>query len=251
MTAVPSRFRLMPQGPVPHTAMVLAAGLGQRMRPLTQTRPKPLIRVGGRPLIDWVFEHLADAGVEKAVVNVHYLADQLEAHLKRAETQVQVIVSDEREQLLETGGGVAKALPLIDADPFYVINADNLWVDGAANALRQLASQWDDRTMDALLLLVPYARAEGYEGAGDFHMDQMGRLRRRVERRLAPHVFSGIQILSKRLFTDLPEGPFSLNLLYDRAIEAGRLFGAQHAGLWYHVGTAAAIEETEAALARA
>lgn len=251
MTALPSRFRLMPQGPIPTTAMVLAAGLGQRMRPLTRTRPKPLIRVGGRPLIDWVIDHLADAGVGTAVVNVHYLADQLEAHLKRADERLRIMISDEREQLLETGGGVAKALPLIDADPFYVINADNLWVDGAANALRQLASQWDDSVMDALLLLVPYARAEGYEGAGDFHMDQMGRLRRRVERRLAPYVFSGIQILSKRLFTDLPEGPFSLNLLYDRAMEAGRLFGAQHAGLWYHVGTASAIEETEAALARA
>ncbi len=251
MTAVPTRFRLIPKGPVPATAMVLAAGLGQRMRPLTQTRPKPLIRVGGRALIDWVIDHLADAGVGTAVVNVHYLADQLEDHLKRRDERVRIIISDERDQLLETGGGVAKALPLINADPFYVINADNLWIDGAANALRQLASQWDDRVMDALLLLVPYARAEGYEGAGDFHMDQMGRLRRRVERRLAPYVFSGVQILSKRLMADVPEGPFSLNLLYNRAIESGRLFGAQHAGLWYHVGTAAAIDETEAALARA
>jgi MurNAc alpha-1-phosphate uridylyltransferase len=231
--------------------MVLAAGLGKRMRPLTATRPKPLIEVRGAALIDHALERLSAAGVERAVVNVHYMADRLEAHLKRRNHGLEIIVSDERALLLETGGGVAKALPLIDCDPFIVVNSDNLWIDGARPSLVALAERWDPERMDALLLLVPLARGIGYQGLGDFHMDPSGRLSRRRERRVAPYVFSGVQLLSHRLFADVPSGPFSLNLVYDRALATGRLFGLSHGGLWFHVGTPEAVGETEAAIALA
>jgi MurNAc alpha-1-phosphate uridylyltransferase len=229
--------------------MVLAAGLGKRMRPLTATRPKPLVEVAGATLIDHALRRLAAAGIPSAVVNVHYMADRLEAHLARRNPGLDIRISDERAQLLETGGGVARALPLIEGDPFFVINSDNLWIDGARPSLRALAEAWDASRMDALLLLVPLARATGYEGQGDFHMDPAGRLSRRRERRVAPHVFSGIQLLARRLFEEVPEGPFSLNLLYDRALAEGRLFGLSHGGLWFHVGTPEAVGETETALA--
>lgn len=235
----------------PSAAMVLAAGLGRRMRPLTATRPKPMIEVGGRPLIGWVFDHLARAGVRDAVVNVHHFADQLEAYTRGRNDGLRMLISDERDRLMETGGGVTRALPQIASDPFYVINADNLWVDGPIGALDQLALGWRADRMDALLLLVPFARAQGYSGRGDFHMDQLGRLRRPAERRIAPYVFSGVQILNRRLFEDAPDEPFSLNRLYDRAILEGRAFGVVHGGLWYHVGTPAAVADTEEALARA
>jgi MurNAc alpha-1-phosphate uridylyltransferase len=235
----------------PPVAMVLAAGLGKRMRPLTATRPKPLVEVAGATLIDHALRRLREAGVHRAVVNVHYMADRLEAHLKRRSHGLEIRVSDERAQLLETGGGVARALALIDCDPFIVVNSDNLWIDGARPSLAALAERWDDARMDALLLVVPLARAMGYEGLGDFHMDAAGRLARRRERRVAPYVFSGIQILSRRLFAQAPAGPFSLNLLYDHALASGRLFGQSHGGLWFHVGTPEAVGETEAALALA
>lgn len=234
---------------MPRTAMVLAAGLGKRMRPLTATRPKPLVEVAGATLIDHALRRVADAGVPNAVVNVHYMADRLEAHLARRNPGLDIRISDERAQLLETGGGVARALPLIVGDPFFVINSDNLWIDGARPSLRALAEAWDASRMDALLLLVPLARATGYEGQGDFHMDPAGRLSRRRERRVAPYAFSGIQLLARRLFEEVPVGPFSLNLLYDRALAEGRLFGLSHGGLWFHVGTPEAVGETETALA--
>ena len=164
---------------VPKTAMVLAAGLGKRMRPLTASRPKPLIEVAGRPLLDHVVERLKAAGVEKVVVNVHYLASAVEAHLAKYSCGLDVAISDERALLLETGGGMVKAAPLIDCDPFLVVNSDNLWIDGPADTLKLLASHWDGAKMDALLLLVPHARAENHAGRGDFHMDKTGRLRRR------------------------------------------------------------------------
>ena len=236
---------------VPHTAMMMAAGLGKRMRPLTATKPKPLIEVGGKPLLDHVLEKLSAAGVSKVVVNVHYLADAVEAHLASRAHGVHVVISDERNLLMETGGGLVQAAPLIDADPFLAINSDNLWVDGPADTLKLLASHWDDSRMDALLLLVPLARAENHRGMGDFHMDRTGRLRRRDRSRVAPFVYTGVQMVSKRLLRDAPEGPFSTNVLWDRAIEEGRCFGAVHQGLWFDVGTPGSIPMTEAALENA
>lgn len=245
----PLALRPNPAVAVPGCAMVLAAGLGKRMRPLTATRPKPLIEIAGRSLLDRTLDHLRGGGVARAVVNVHYLADRIEAHLKARSQQLDIVISDERARLLETGGGVVKALPLIDCDPFLVVNADNLWVDGPVDMLRLLAQRWNPHEMDALLLLVPLARATGYEGRGDFLMDAAGRLQRRREPRVAPYVFSGAQILSKSLFDGEPEEPFSLNRIYDRAIARGRLFGVMHQGLWFHVGTPRAIGVTEALLA--
>jgi MurNAc alpha-1-phosphate uridylyltransferase len=236
---------------VPRTAMVMAAGLGKRMRPLTATKPKPLIEVGGKPLLDHVLDKLRAAGVKKVVVNVHYLADAVEAHLVSRSHGLEVVISDERKLLMETGGGMVQADALIDSDPFIAVNSDNLWVDGPADTLKLLASHWDDAKMDALLLLVPLARAENHKGMGDFHMDRTGRLRRRDRSHVAPFVFTGIQMVSKRLLRDSPEGPFSTNVLWDRAIEEGRCFGAVHQGLWFDVGTPKSIPMTEAALENA
>jgi MurNAc alpha-1-phosphate uridylyltransferase len=218
------------------------------MRPLTTTRPKPLIEVNGKALLDHVLEKLRVAGVKKVVVNVHYLADALEAHLRSRPHELEVVISDERDLLMETGGGLVQAAPLIDADPFLALNSDNLWIDGPADSLKLLASQWDDSRMDALLLLVPQARALNHKGVGDFHMDRAGRIRRRAKSHVAPFVFTGIQIVSKRLLQDAPEGPFSTNILWDRAIEEGRCFGAVHQGLWFDVGTPQSIQLTETAL---
>jgi len=245
------RLRAEVPAEVPHTAMVMAAGLGKRMRPLTATKPKPLIEVGGKPLLDHVLERLRAAGVKKVVVNVHYLADAVEAHLISRANGLDIVISDERGLLMETGGGLVQAEPLIDCDPFLAVNSDNLWVDGPADTLRLLASHWDNARMDALLLLVPLARAENHKGMGDFHMDREGRLRRRDRSHVAPFVFTGIQMISKRLLRDAPEGPFSTNILWDRAIEEGRCFGAVHQGLWFDVGTPKSIPMTEAALENA
>ena len=242
------RLRAEVPAEVPTTAMVMAAGLGKRMRPLTATRPKPLIEVGGKALLDHVLEKLRTAGVRKVVVNVHYLAEALEAHLISRQHGLDVVISDERDLLMETGGGLVKAAPLIDCDPFLALNSDNLWIDGPADTLKLLSSQWDDSNMDALLLLVPLARALNHQGMGDFHMDRTGRLRRRERSHVAPFVFTGIQIVSKRLLRNAPEGPFSTNLLWDRAMEEGRCFGAVHHGLWFDVGTPQSIRLTETAL---
>jgi N-acetyl-alpha-D-muramate 1-phosphate uridylyltransferase len=242
------RLRAEVSAEVPSTAMIMAAGLGKRMRPLTATRPKPLIEVGGKALLDHVLEKLRTAGVTKVVVNVHYLPEALEAHLMSRNHGLEVVISDERGLLMETGGGLVKAAPLIDSDPFLALNSDNLWIDGPADTLRLLASQWDGEKMDALLLLVPLARALNHAGMGDFHMDRTGRLRRRERSHVAPFVFTGIQMVSKRLLRDAPDGPFSTNLLWDRAIEEGRCFGAVHQGLWFDVGTPQSIQLTETAL---
>jgi MurNAc alpha-1-phosphate uridylyltransferase len=238
-----------PGGAVPETAMVMAAGLGKRMRPLTATRPKPLIEVGGNPLIDHVFDRLRAAGVKRAVVNMHYLADALEAHLKNRAKDIEIIISDERARLMETGGGLIHARALLGDKPVLVVNSDNLWVDGPADAIRELAALWDDARMDALLLLVPSARAANHRGRGDFTLAADGRITgRRGRRSVAPFVFTGVQILSPRLFVDAPEGPFSTNLFWDRAIETGRAFGVVHQGLWFDVGTPEAIPRTEAVI---
>jgi len=233
---------------VPDTAFVLAAGLGKRMRPLTATRPKPLVEVAGKALIDHVLDHLRAAGVFKIVVNVHYLGDALEAHLKARAKDFDVKISDERKQLMETGGGLIQAEPMIGADPFLVVNSDNYWIDGPADTLHLLASLWRDADMDALLRLVPQARAGNHGGQGDFHMRADGRLVRRETGKVAPFVFTGIQIISKRMLRDAPDGPFSTNILWDRAIAEGRCFGAVHQGLWFDVGNPAAIKATERAL---
>jgi len=242
----PLAIRPDPATAVPEVAMVMAAGLGKRMRPLTATRPKPLVEVAGKPLIDHCFERLKEAGVKRAVVNVHYLADALEAHLKKRSQGLEIIISDERAQLLDTGGGLLHALPLIDADPFFAVNSDNLWIDGAVNSLRLLASNWDDERMDALLLLVPQARANCHSGQGDFHMSANGAVRRKKPGTVAPFVFTGVQMVSKRLCEgELPDGPFSTNLLWDRAIAKGRCFGVAHQGLWFDVGTPINVRKTE------
>jgi MurNAc alpha-1-phosphate uridylyltransferase len=245
-TQRPLAIRPEPQVAVPEVALVMAAGLGKRMRPLTATRPKPLVEVAGKMLIDHCFDRLRAAGVKRAVVNVHYLADALEAHLANRVKGIDIIVSDERSQLLETGGGLIKALPLIDADPFFVVNSDNLWVDGPLDSLRLLASSWDDARMDALLLLVPLARANCHTGQGDFHMGATGALRRKKSGAVAPFVYTGIQMVSKRLCEEpVPDGPFSTNILWDRAIAKGRCFGAVHQGLWFDVGTPGNVAKTE------
>lgn len=228
------------------TAMILAAGLGKRMRPLTAAQPKPLVRVAGKALIDHALDRLAEAGIAKAVVNVHYLADALEAHVLARRTP-SVTVSDERALLLETGGGMAKALPLLP-DPFFALNADNIWLDGPKNAFHDLSRRWDPEAMDALLLVVPHARAANFAGAGDFHMDPLGRLSRRRDGRIAPFIYTGIQLVSHRLMRDAPEGPFGTMVLWERAIAEGRLYGLSFTGQWYEVGTPQAIRPTEEAL---
>lgn len=245
-------LRPNPDAAVPETAMIMAAGLGKRMRPLTATRPKPLVEVAGRALIDHVFDRLRGAGVKRAVVNVHYFADILEAHLKARVKGIDVVVSDERKLLMETGGGIVQARDVIGDKPFLVVNSDNLWVDGPIDAIRQLSQLWDDERMDALLLMVPLARANGHRGQGDFRLDAHGRIiERRKPGRMAPFVYTGVQILSPRVIKDWPEGAFSTNLFWNRAIAAGRAWGAVHQGLWFDVGTPAAIGTTEATLADA
>lgn len=236
---------------VPRTAMVMAAGLGKRMRPLTATKPKPLVSVAGKPLIDHALSMLASSGVKRAVVNVHYLADAMEAHLARNKHGLDIVISDERDALLETGGGLIKALPLIDSDPFLQVNSDNLWVNGPINAITLLAERWDDATMDALLLMVPLARAHCHTGGGDFHMDAAGKISRRKPARIAPFVYTGLQMLSKRLIVDPPSPAFSTNIFWNRAIEAGRAYGVVHQGLWFEVGEPKAIGAAEAILADA
>ena len=239
-----------PGGHVPKTAMVMAAGIGKRMRPLTATRPKPLVEVAGKALIDHVLDRLRAAGVERVIVNVHYLADSLEAHLVRHADGLEILISDEREALLETGGGLVKALDLIGGDPVLVVNSDNLWLDGPVDAIKLLASRWDEAAMDALLLLVPLARAHNHGGSGDFYLAADGRITaRRTPGRVAPFTYTGVQIVHPRLIADWPEGAFSTNLFWDRAIEAGRAYGQVHQGLWFDVGTPGAIAKTEALLA--
>ncbi|MGA8156465.1 MAG: nucleotidyltransferase family protein [Rhodoplanes sp.] len=231
----------------PRRAMVLAAGLGTRMRSLTEARPKPLVAVGGKPLIDHVLDKLAAAGVETAVVNVHYFADQIEQHLAGRHAP-QLVISDERGGLLGTGGGVAKALPQLGDEPFFHVNSDTIWIDGVTPNLRRLAHAFDVNAMDALLLLAPTTTSIGYSGLGDFAMTADGRLRRRAEREVVPFVYAGVAVLSPALFADAPEGVFPLTQLFRRAEEAGRLHGLRLEGMWMHVGTPEAVAAAEAAI---
>src|SRR5215470_1051682 len=231
----------------PRRAMVLAAGLGQRMRPLTDSTPKPLIEVGGKALIDHVLDRLAAAGVQEAVLNVHYLADQIEQHVK-ARRKPKTVISDERSVLLDTGGGVVKALPLLGQEPFYVVNSDTIWIEGVQANLASLAGAFDPHRMDAVLLLAPTAGSIGYGGRGDFLMTPEGRLERRGERDVAPFVYAGTALVASNLLAGAPAGAFSLNRMFDRAIEAGRLYGLRLEGTWMHVGTPDAIKAAEAAI---
>jgi MurNAc alpha-1-phosphate uridylyltransferase len=228
-------------------AMVLAAGLGTRMRPLTDTLPKPLVPVAGKALIDHVLDRLADAGVTQAVVNVHHKADQIEAHLK-GRTRPNIVISDERGELLDTGGGVVKALAKLGAEPFFHMNSDTLWIEGVTPNLSRLAAQFDAADMDILLLLASTATSIGYDGRGDFAMAPDGRLSRRAEREVAPFVYAGAAILAPAPFADAPKGAFSLNRLFDRTADTGRLHGMRLDGTWMHVGTPAAIKAAEAAI---
>ena len=232
----------------PRTAMVLAAGLGERMRPLTARIPKPLVPVAGKPLIDHVLDRLAAAGVERAVVNVHYLADLIERHLA-GRTRPRIAISDERAKLLNTGGGVVKALGAIGSEPFIHVNSDTIWIDGVKPNLERLAEAFDPARMDALLLLAPVSTSIGYSGRGDFTMAADGRLKRRPERDVAPFVYAGAAILRPELFKDAPAGAFPLTALFNRAEESGRLHGLRLEGVWMHVGTPQAIAEAEAAIA--
>lgn len=230
------------------TAMVLAAGLGTRMRPLTDDRPKALVEVGGKALIDHVLDRLAAAGVGRAVVNVHYFADRLEAHL-RPRTAPAVVISDEREQLLETGGGLKKARPLLGEAPVLVANIDSVWTEPSVPAVERLAAAWDPGVMDALLLVVPLARASGFEGAGDFFLHDDARLSFRDQADAAPYAFMGLHLTKPELVDAEPEGPFSLTRVWRRLAADGRLHGLAFDGFWMHVGDPAARDAAEARLA--
>lgn len=226
-------------------AMVLAAGLGIRMRPLTNDRPKPLVEVAGKALIDYSLDRLREAEVETAVVNAHYLADQISGWAKR-QTSPQIILSDERDYVLDTGGGIAKALPLLGPQPFFVLNSDSFWIDGKIPALQRLRSAWDDKVMDCLLLLCPVAQTTGYDGQGDFLLKEDGRLVR--QRGFPALAYIGGYLVHPRLFKNAPMGKFSMNLLWDEAISRDRLHGLSHDGKWLHVGTPEAIGLAEAEL---
>lgn len=232
------------------TAMVLAAGLGKRMRPLTDIAPKPLVRLKGKPLIDHVLDRLAAGGISEAVVNVHYKADQIEDHLA-GRTRPRIVISDERDALLDTGGGVVRALPLLGGAPFLIHNSDSVWLEGIGSNIARLIQAFDAKRMDSLMLVALGASSLGYEGQGDFVMAPDGLLARRGESRQAPFVFTGVSIAHPRLFDSAPEGAFSLNILWDRAIREGRLYGLRLEGAWMHVGTPEAVDEAEQWIDRA
>lgn len=225
-------------------AMVLAGGLGLRMRPLTLDMPKPLVTLAGKALLDHVLDRLADAGIETAVVNVHYLPEQIERHVADRKSP-KVLISDEREQLLDTGGGVMKALKLLGPDPFVICNSDSISIPANSASLARLTAEFDSEKMECLMLLATAANSIGYDGNGDFHMTPDGLLKRRREREIAPFAFTGTSIAHPRLFKAAPKGPFSLNRLWDEAIEARRLYGIRQDGQWMHLGSPAALREAE------
>lgn len=230
----------------PTKAMVLAAGLGLRMRPLTDKMPKPLVPVAGRPLLDHVLDKLAQAGVTEAVVNVHYLGGQIIDHVA-GRTLPRAIISDERDQVLGTGGGVVKALPLLGDAPFYHVNSDTLWIDGVRSNLARLAENFDPARMDIMLLMAPTASSIGYGGRGDYAMLPDGTLRKRKENQVVPFVYAGAAIMSPRIFAGAPTGEFSLTKMFDRANEQDRLYGLRLDGVWMHVGTPDAVQLAEEA----
>jgi MurNAc alpha-1-phosphate uridylyltransferase len=231
----------------PTVAFVLAAGLGQRMRPLTAERPKPLVPLAGKPLIDHVLDRLAENGIERVIVNLHYLSAKLEAHLK-PRVRPQIELSHERERLLDTGGGISKVLDRLGAQPFLVHNSDSVWIEGMGSNLERLFAAWDDEDMDCLLMLAPVISSVGYDGLGDFGMDPEGRVARRAEGGVAPFAFSGVSLCHPRIFDGSPDGAFSLNVLWDRLIESKRLFGLRMEGIWMHVGTPESVKAAERCL---
>ena len=235
----------MTTGFVPTHAMVLAAGLGQRMRPITDTLPKPLVVIGGKSMLDHALDRLADIGVTDAVVNVHHLAGMIERHLARRQSP-RIVISDERAELLETGGGVTKALPHLGDQPFFHLNSDSLWTEHGQSNLLCLAQAWEPARMDMLLMLAQTCRSMGYDGAGDFHLAADGALMRRKPGETVPHIYAGVAILKPGLLGGAPRGRWSLNLLFDKLIAQGRLFGHVMSGEWLHVGTPDAIGEAEA-----
>jgi N-acetyl-alpha-D-muramate 1-phosphate uridylyltransferase len=231
-----------------HRAMILAAGLGTRMAPLTLHTPKPLIKLAGKALIDHAIDRLRAGGVDFIVVNVHYKADQLIEHLNKRRAQqdgLEIVISDETGELLDTGAGVFKALPHFEGEPFFTYNSDSLWVEGMGSTLARMQARWNSETMDALMLLAPCATAIGYDGRGDFEMDAWGHITRRPEMNIAPFVWTGVQIVQPNLFKDAPQGRFSINRQWDRSINAGRLWGVRLDGVWIHVGTPQGLEEAE------
>ncbi len=231
----------MRQG-MPAIAMVMAAGFGTRMRPLTLSLPKPLIKVAGKPLIDHTLDLLAESGVEEAVVNSHYLAELLEGHLRERKSPPRIIISRE-DVVLETGGGIKNSLHILGGNPFFVLNSDVICINGKEPVLQRLSQNWDAAKMDALLLLHKVTDAVGYDGKGDFFIESDGGLRRRAENEIAPYVFTGIQIIHPRLFNDSPDGPFSLNVLYNKNLP--RIGAIIHDGAWLHVGDQPGIDQAE------
>jgi len=231
-------------GCMPTHAMVLAAGMGERMKPITETIPKPMIPVNGRPLIDRAIDRLEEAGIRNVTVNLHHLGQLIEDHLKERSGPA-ILFSPEGERL-DTGGGVKNALALLRDGPFFVANGDIMWLNGSENALHRMCAFWDDKKMDGLLLVHSTVDAYGYEGRGDFCVDPDGLLSRRPESEVSPYLFTGVQLLHPRLFKGTPDGAFSLNLLYDRAMAEGRLYGLVHDGEWFHVGTPEGLAEAEA-----
>lgn len=234
--------------PVPKRAMLLAAGLATRLKHLRQNGPKALLNVGGRTLLDYALDKLEDAGVEEVMINLHYKGEMIRDHLaKEPRKKLKIEFSDESDKLLDTGGGIAKALDFFHDEPFYVINAKQIWTDGYSNTLQRLADYWDGDKMDALLLMVPSVSAIGYTGVGDYDMEPDGRLKRRKEGHVSPFVYA-FQIIHPRLFKGCPKGAFSLNILWDKAEDQGRLYGIRHDGGWIYVGTPEALAEAEVSL---
>lgn len=227
----------------PKNAMVLAAGFGKRLRPITEKLPKPLVQVHGRTLIDRTIDRLEDAGVTKVVVNVHHLGEQISRHMLDRESP-EIVISREKE-ILDTGGGIANALPLLGDEPFFASNADTLWLNGSQDALKRMTLEWDSDKMDGLLLLHSTVEAYGYSGRGDFCADPMGLLTRRPESEVSPFLYTGVQILHPRMFDGIDDDIFSMNLLYNRAMENQRLYGIIHDGEWFHVGTPEGLADAE------
>jgi MurNAc alpha-1-phosphate uridylyltransferase len=230
--------------------MIMAAGLGTRMRPLTDNKPKPLVKVAGKTLIDHALDRLVAAGVKLAVINVHYKSEMLKAHLAKRR-DIEIRYSEETDALLGTGGGVVKALANFDGEPFFVMNSDTVWVEGVGHALDRMIARWDPAAMDGLLLMASMVTAQGYEGVGDFNMDAEGHLSRVVERKLSPFAYPGVQIVHPRLFDGAPSGTFSTNRMWDIAIAKKRLYGIRLDGIWFHVGTPEAVTDAEQYLADA
>lgn len=231
-------------------AMIMAAGFGTRMRPLTNKIPKPLVKVQGRALIDHVMDRLVEAGVKTIVVNIHYMGDQIKAHVEKRK-DVEIIISDETDSILDSGGGIFKALPHFKGEPFYHANADTVWVEGASHALERLKAAWNPAEMDALMLLASTVTTVCYDGRGDFMMDADGRLSRVPEGRISPFVWMSMEILHPRLFDGMQPGKFSINPLWDKAIAKGRLFGQRLDGVWMHIDRPEAVKQSEEYLAYA